>query len=383
MSTSGDTLADRERSERPSRRPSDVTRAPSRGPTAPIGFYSGDDEYALEEAVATLARRVAGPGPQLERWRISGSEVTLDEVSARLGSAALFEGGTIAILRDAGQLVTDRSAARRADRIGRLLDSVATGNALAIVDLRAPGSRPSSVLEALRAAVAEHGGETKDFRARTEGTMTSWLLERARERGIRLEPAAAAELATRVGAFVREGDVDRRGMARLASIELDKLGYYRGSAPVRVEDVRALVAEAIPTSTWAALDALAERRLRGSAGRPGALVLLDRLVEETPPPLLVAQLHRRLRDLVEVKAALAAGATAAHLVRQLKLKPYRAQRLAEQAARWSLAELEAALEGLLALDLRFKNVPPATERQQRLAVALWLLDAVAPRDGGP
>jgi DNA polymerase III delta subunit len=362
---------------------STAVRTPGRVPTTAIGFFGGDDEYAVEEAVSAFARRVAGSGPPLERWRISGNERTLEEVTARLGSAALFGGGTIAVVRDADRLVADRSAARRSERIGRLLDSVAAGNALAIVDLRAPGKKPSATLAALKAGVAARGGVVEEHRAPTEGAMTSWILERARERGIRLEPAAAAELAARVGAFVREGDVDRRGMARLASIELDKLGHYRGSAPVRAEDVRALVPEAIPTSTWAALDAVAERRVRGSAHRPGALALLDRLVEETPPPLLIAQLHRRLRDLIAVKGILAGGATPEALVRELKLNPFRARLLAEQAARWSFAELEAALDGLLELDLRFKNVPPATERQQRLAVALWLLDVVAPREELP
>ena len=53
--------------------------------------------------------------------------------------------------------------------------------------------------------------------------MVRWIEERAGERGVRLERGAAQELATRVGAFVREGDVDRRRQGRLAVSELDKL----------------------------------------------------------------------------------------------------------------------------------------------------------------
>ncbi len=350
-------------------------------PLVPLGHYTGDDDYALDEAATALARRVAGSGPPLDRWRISGRETSLEEVLARLGSAPLFGGGTIAILTQAEVLIGSRSPDQRVARIDRLLDGVAPGNALAILDLREPGLRPSATIEALRTAVAERGGEVRELRTPTEGKMTAWLLEQARERGIRLEPAAAAELAARVGAFVREGDIDRRGMARLASSELDKLGHYRGAEPFRVEDVRALVAEAIPTSTWAALDAVGERRLRGTATRPGALDLLDRLLETTPPPLLIGVLHRRLRELLEVASLVAAGTPSTTLARQLRLKPYRAQKLVEQAARWTVPDLEAALEGLLALDLRFKNVPPATEGQLRLALALWLLDRVGPRPG--
>lgn len=360
----------------------------SSAPRAPLGFFTGDDEYAIEEAATAFGRRIAGSGPPLERWRVSGGEVDLGAVVTRLGTAALFGSGTLVVLDEPAKLIHDPdkkqpkpSPRRRAELVDRLLDSVAEGNALAILDLRGPGTKPSAALAALRAGVEARGGIVRDFKAPTGGKMTAWILERARERGIHLEPAAADELAARVGAFVTEGDVDRRATARLASSELDKLGNYRGSEPVRVEDVRALVAEAVPASTWAALDAVGERRVRSTPARPGALALLDRLVETTPPPLLVAQLHRRLRELVEIRSALDAGATIPTVARQLKLHGYRAQRLAEQAAHWSIAELEAALEGLLALDLRFKNVPPATEQQQRLALALWLLDRVAPPRG--
>lgn len=344
-----------------------------------LAFFGGDDEYAVEEAATAFGDRVAGRGPRLERWRVAGREITLEALVARLGSAPLFGAGTLVLLTEPERLVGSPSPARRRELVDRLLDSVAPGNALAVLDLPTPGKKPSATAAALKAGIEARGGIVKVFEAPKKGTMTSWILDRAAERGIRLEPPAAVELASRVGAFVEEGDVDRRAMARLASSELDKLALYRGSEPVRVEDVRALVAEAVPASMWAALDALGERRLRGTAARPGTLALLDRLIELAPRPLVVAQLHRRLRELVEVRSALDTGTRAPDIARSLKLHPYRAEKLAGQAARWTLPELEAALEGLLALDLRFKNVPPGTDAQQRLDLVLWCLEHVAPR----
>ena len=72
--------------------------------------------------------------------------------------------------------------------------------------------------------------------------------------------------------------------------------------------------------------------------------------------MLVTQLHRRLRDLLLVREHLDAGSTPPQIVRELKLQPFRAQKLAEQARRWSLETIEAALEDLLALDLRSKGI---------------------------
>jgi DNA polymerase III delta subunit len=64
--------------------------------------------------------------------------------------------------------------------------------------------------------------------------------------------------------------------------------------------------------------------------------------------------------------------------------PYRAQKLVEQARRWTLPELDAALEGVLELDARIKGAEDSgsTERQVRLAFTLWMRDRVAPARPG-
>jgi DNA polymerase III delta subunit len=61
------------------------------------------------------------------------------------------------------------------------------------------------------------------------------------------------------------------------------------------------------------------------------------------------------------------------------MKPFRVEKLVGQARRWSLAELDDALEGLLDLDALVKGAPDAgaTDGQRRLAFALWVGDRVA------
>ena len=171
-----------------------------------------------------------------------------------------------------------------------------------------------------------------------------------------LGQGAARELATRVGGFVREGDVDRRNQGRLAVMELDKLGLLHAVAEagagkvdgaagvVTVEDVRALVPEAIPGTIWGFVDAVGMRQ------RKRALDLLEPLLEATPEPVLLAVLHRRIRELIEVADRLATGETPGSLVRSMKLQPFRAETLARQARAWTVPELAEALEGLLELD---------------------------------
>jgi DNA polymerase III delta subunit len=198
-------------------------------------------------------------------------------------------------------------------------------------------------------------------------------MERAAELDVRLEPAAARLLSERVGGHVRESDVDRRRRTELANAELEKLALYRPGGIIDRADVEALVSESIPGSAWAFLDATAARDTAQAAR------LVERLLAAgTPLPVLISQLHRRLRDLILVREHLEAGANPPQIVKAMRLQPFRAQKLAEQARAWTLAGLEAALDDLVVLDLRSKGITldgstaQMSERVDALALQTWL-----------
>ncbi len=350
-------------------------------PTAPLGYFWGDDGHAIERAAASLGERVAGPGGEpLRRWRTSAVSTSTALIGERIATGALFGGGTLAIVAEPMPLL--RAKAARADLFG-LLASVAPGNALVFLDPmeRYPKRTAASPtgLDASRAAlhdaIVAAGGESRGCAAPTEGGMARWIEDRGRERGLRLGRGAAQELAIRIGAFVREGDVDRQRQSQLAASELDKLALYRPGGEISREDVQALVSEAVPASTWALLDFIATRRTREAAG------LLERVLDVTPEPVVVVQLHRRLRELIEVADLVATGTRPNELPRLLKLHPFRAETLLKQAAAWTPPELEFALEGLLELDAAIKGAgrTMANERARRLAFTLWLAERVASR----
>jgi DNA polymerase III delta subunit len=163
--------------------------------------------------------------------------------------------------------------------------------------------------------------------------------------------------------------VDRRRQGELAVAELEKLAVYRLDQQIGPDDVRALVADAVPGSTWAFLDAVGMRRAHEAAE------LADRL-DDVPGPVLIVHLHRRIKELIEIADMVAAGSPAATIIRTLKLNPYRAERLAEQARTWTMPELEAALEGLLELDAVLKGREGGGELRRRSAVSLWIVERV-------
>jgi DNA polymerase III, delta subunit len=298
--------------------------------------------------------------------RLTGATTSADEITERVATATLFGGGTLVVVADPAPLIASKPLAAR---LVETLGAVATGNGLAFLDSVDGTARRPASLETLRNAVAAAGGDVREFKAPTRDQMARWIADRAKERGINISPPAAALLAERVGANVRERDIDRRRQGELAVAELEKLAVYRLDGQIRPEDVKVLVADAVPGSTWAFLDAVGMRR----AGE--AAELAERLAD-VPGPVLVVHLHRRIRELMEIADLLAAGTPAATLVRTLKLNPYRAERLAEQARTWALPELDAALVGLLELDAALKSREGGSELRRRAAVSLWITEKV-------
>jgi hypothetical protein len=243
-----------------------------------------------------------------------------------VATATLFGGGTLVVVSEPAPLVATKPLAAR---LTETLSAVAPGNGLAFLDTvdgtarRPPRSKRCARPWPRPAATSANSSPQPAIRWPAGSAIAP------RTRHPHLRPAAAL-LAERVGANVRERDVDRRRQGELAVAELEKLAMYRLDGQIVPDDVKALVADAVPGSTWAFLDAVGMRRADVAAE------LADRL-EDVPAPLLVTHLHRRIKQLIDVADLLASGTPAAELVRILKLNPYVAQKLAEQARTWTPA----------------------------------------------
>ncbi len=336
-----------------------------------VAYLRGDDGWSLDQAVARITQRLeAATGMAPDRWRVTGAEADPALITERVATTPMFGGGTVAVVVDPGPLVGSKA---NREALEQTIRNVAPGNVLVFIEQGDAGSKRSAYLQRLETAVKAAGGYATELKAPREGQLAAWLEGRASERGMSLAPGAAKELARRVGGFVREGDVDRQRQGSLAMGELAKLALYRPLGPVTEDDVRALVPEVVPDSTWAFLDAVGERRT--TVAGP----LLDRLLDTTPAPVVLAQLHRRVRELAIAADLLAEHASPAEMVKAIGGHPYRVQTIAKHARHWSVAELEDSLEGILELDAMVKGAPDAgrTDRQLRLSFALWIREHVA------
>jgi DNA polymerase III delta subunit len=340
---------------------------------ASLAFFWGDDDLAAGRAVSRMVEAIsADAGGPVERFDVRGDRnqaaQLIGQLNEKVATQSMFGGGTLGLVTNVGALMVKNEDR---DALLAILPLVAPGSGIAFVEATRSGAKEPGqkrVVDAVRAL----GGEVRNFPAPKAGQLTGWIEREARERQMHLAPGAARELAVRVGGFVVDNDADRRTQTRMTIQELEKLALYRQAEPISPDDVKALVPEAIPGSVWAFTDAVGLR----DVGRASAL--MDLLAGTTPEPVLLAVLHRRIRELIEIADHVAAGASEGSMSKTLGLHPVRAQILTTQARRWSLDELRAALEGLLDLDATVKGAPgsPGSDAQRSLGFTLWIADHV-------
>lgn len=342
--------------------------------TSPLAWFWGDDDLSAARAVDRLAATLgAETGAPLERWELRGSldhaAAQVAQLNERVATSVMFGGGTLVIVTGVGALA--RTAERR-DELIRTIALLAPGNGLVFLEAAKTGVK-GPTQKKLVDAIAAAGGQVKGFATPKAGSLTGWIEHEAQDQGVILGPGAAREIALRLGAFVTQGDVERRSQTWIAAQELAKLALYREGGQVSVDDVRALVPEAIPASVWAFSDAVGERQ------RDKALELLARLLDGTPEPILTTVLHRRVRELLEMNDRISSGERLPVAAKAMGINSeFRAQTLAAQARHWTVPELRSALDGVLELDAMVKGAPDTGQdaAQRRLAFTLWVVDHV-------
>ena len=188
----------------------------------------------------------------------------------------------------------------------------------------------------LRDAVEKAGGDISAEESVKPWELPKWVIARARELGLQLEPDTARALIAQVG--------DRQ--QRLLR-ELEKLALYAGPG-ARID--AALLEELAAPSTEHRAWSLADTIVSGDAAAATALYLSLRSQGERLSGLLY-WISQRVRTAHELAIALEAGQPAAQVKRQLRMPSKAADRLITDANRTGAENLERTIEELADLEL--------------------------------
>jgi DNA polymerase-3 subunit delta len=188
----------------------------------------------------------------------------------------------------------------------------------------------------LHDAVKKAGGDISAEENVKPWELPKWLIARARELDLQLEPDTARAIIAHVG--------DRQ--QRLLR-ELEKLALYGGpGARVDGPMVDELTAPSAEHKAWS----LADTILSGDAASATALYLSLRSQGERLPGLLF-WMSQRVRTAHEVACALEAGQPPAQIKRTLRMPSKAADRLMADARRIGSEQLQRTIEELADLEL--------------------------------
>jgi len=309
-----------------------------------VFFFHGEEEYLREAAVDRAVAAYLDEGTRDFNFdQVRGSDASAESLASLLATPPMMAEWRVVVLREAqglsvkGREVLEAAAAKPEP-----------GLALIVTATIPSGSKAKFYDNLQKKALSV------EFASLDALDAPGWVIDLAqREHGLEVDPDAARALVAGIG-------VD---LGTLAS-EVQKLGAFVGDRKqVTLEDVKAVGGTLPKQDRWAWFDLIAERRFGDAlAALP---VLLDQ--GESGVALVIGMGAQLLRVALVVSGGQGA------LERELKpFQKWMAKRIVPQARRWTLPEIDAALEDLLRTDRLLKSAS-LNDRQalEELLLRMW------------
>ena len=323
----------------------------------------GDDGFQLAAVVDEFAARIGA----LERTELrperSPDESLIDRAAVEAASVPLFGGLHLVVLHQPIR-AAGRSAAALT-RLGELVSALPDGAALALVEERTSRDvgRVSGPLQQLAEAVKGRGGAVTERNTPRRNELAAWIAAHAERIDVAIERRATAVLAERLGGMAWESDIERGDQTRRADSELRKLAAFARGRAIHADDVTLLVADTRPASIFAITNAVERREPIAAAD-----ALRRALADGQPALLIMATLQSRISELSVARDRVARRVKTEVRVRRLGKPARTAERVAQAARRYTGAELEGMLRGLLEADIEIKSNAVDAES----ALSAWL-----------
>jgi len=313
-------------------------------PTPTCYVFHGADEFTRAETLTDFKRRLGPPDTvDLNTTVLGGGTLTVAELRHACDAIPFLAEKRLVIVKGLlGRLThrKDKEVSRaQKELLAKLADylpHLPETTRLVFVENRSlPAKHPI-----LQLAKQEAWGYVKQFDAPDARTLPRWIKKRVRKHGGEIEPQAAAHLGAVVGTDLR-----------LLDQEISKLVTYTGAErAITRTDVDTVVPYAQAAIVFDLVDALGQRD-----GHTAAQTL-HRLLEAGEHPLgLLAMIVRQFRLLIQVKELKAERATTRDIAQALKLHPFPAGKLANQANHFTAAQLEMVYRHLLDTDVAIKR----------------------------
>jgi DNA polymerase-3 subunit delta len=319
-------------------------------------FYilHGEEEYGRSRELAGLRARLAEGDEamaELNTAVLDGGRVTLGELRHACDTMPFMSDRRLVIVHgllrrlvpsgrgkvDPTTQVPAREKAFVTGLAAYLPNLAPTARLVFVEDESLPGTHP--ILKVAKAEGKKNRAFVKLFARPKDKQLPSWIRQRARSKGGKLDGEAVEMLAGLAGSDLR-----------LLDQEIDKLLMYAGERTVTAEDVLLLVSRAREASVFDLVDCVGRRET------DRALRLLHRMLDEEQHPLyLLTMLARQVRILIQVSELQAQGLTQQAIAGRLKLHSFVVKKAMAQSQNFDMAQLEEAHRNLVEADWSIKT----------------------------
>lgn len=311
-------------------------------------FYilHGEDEFSRSEALDKIKAKMGDPSMvNLNTTRLDGKKVSLSELRHACETIPFMTKRRLIIVEDllvhfASRAGRGEGAAGKAfsKELLEYLPTLPESTALVFLESSSLGAKNAFLSLARK---IKDKGYAREYPILSSDRLTDWIVKRVRQKGARIEAAAARELATYVG----------RGL-RVMDQELEKLTTYVGhDGIVTTREVLLLVSPTWEANIFHMVDALGERRTRR------ALQLLHRLLDYQEPPLrILAMITRQFRMIMQYRQLRDEGRSTEQIQEIAGIhQRFIIDKLSRQAGNFSLPQLRDIYRRLLEVDQQIKT----------------------------
>jgi DNA polymerase-3 subunit delta len=305
-----------------------------------VYLLHGDDDFAIARFVNELEAKLGDPSlAALNVTRLDGRTFNPDELLSIAGTLPFLARRRIVILENPlARLAADEAR----DKFVKTLEGLPPTTALLLVEnhpLTDEKDRKKGKLHWLERWAASAGDRVyiRLFML-PKVVPVPWVLDRVRESGGQITPAAAARLGELVGPDTRR-----------AEQEIEKLlAYVNYRRPVEIEDVLLLTADTAEGNIFELVDAI------GGKDEQKAIKLLQRMLEQEDQGYIFGMVVRQFRLLLLAREVMDSVAPDSDMARLLGIHPFVAEKISRQARQFTLQGLENIYHSLLELDRAMK-----------------------------
>ena len=311
-----------------------------------IYLLYGEDEFTIGETLSSMKQEVGSADVRDVNLTVfDGTQVGLDELMATASTVPFLAEKRLVIVEGLLGRFERRSPSRSRPRNGGAQVSLGVWEGLAEYLPQVPESThivfvdgPLTRSNPLLAAVEPHA-TVRTFSLPGSGQLREWIRSRAAVEGIEIEPRAIDTLARTIGSDLR-----------VVASELAKLSLYCSGAPIRHEDVEAMVSHSRDANIFRAVDAI----LEGRAG--DAVQMVHQILQSgRSAGYILAMLARQVRLLILAKDLRARRVPANEHGRRLGLSGYPLRKTLEQEGQFTPLRLVQVHRKLLDADLSIKS----------------------------